>query len=324
MRVHPKTMEAVAPRPRHHPTGDVPISVIVLTCNEEKNLEACLKSVQGLCREVSVVDSGSTDGTAAIANRFGAKLVYHSFQGHARQWNWALRNLPLSSEWTLCLDADQRLTPELRDEIQRAIASAAPDVDGFYMKRRQVFLGKWIRHGAYYPKSYLKLMRRAKAWSDEREYLDFRFYVKGKVGYLHHDLIEDNCKDHDLAVWVQKHVSFAAKQAREEFDRQNGKVKGFATSPALFGNPDQQTLWLKTLWYRLPLFLRPVLYFIYRYFFRLGFLEGKEGFIFHFLHAFWYRLMVDVELDKLRRVAREPGRIQKEAWLADSASGTKF
>jgi hypothetical protein len=169
------------------------------------------------------------------------------------------------------------------------------------MKRRQVFLGRWIRHGAYYPKYYLKLLRRKNAWSDEREYLDFRFYARGRVAYLRHDLIEDNRKDYDLSVWIQKHLSFAVKQSLEEFHRQKGNVKGFAVTPAFFGNPDERTLWQKCLWYRLPLYFRPVLYFTYRYFFRLGFLDGKEGFIFHFLHAFWYRLMVDIQLDKLQQ-----------------------
>jgi glycosyltransferase involved in cell wall biosynthesis len=277
------------------------LSVVILTYNEEKNLEACLRSLRGLARECFVVDSGSTDGTGPIAESLGVEVVHHVFEGHARQWNWALRNLPLSFEWALCLDADQRLTPELREEIRLVLESPPAEVDGFYMKRRQVFLGRWIRHGAYYPKYCLKLLRHRSAWSDEREYLDFRFYVKGHVAYLRHDVIEDNRKDYDLSVWTHKHLSFVMKQSLEEFHRQNGKVRGFAIRPELLGNPDQRTLWQKCVWYRLPLYFRPFLYFAYRYFLRLGFLDGKEGFVFHFLHAFWYRLMVDTQLDRLRR-----------------------
>jgi len=276
---------------------------VVLTYNEEKNIAACLRSLEGLARQVFVVDSGSTDRTAEIARSLGAEVVYHAFEGHARQWNWALRSLPLSFEWVLCLDADQRVTAELGEEIRRALGSPGPDVDGFYMKRRLVFLGRPIRHGAHYPKYYLKLLRRSNAWSDEREYLDFRFYVKRKAAYFEHELIEDNRKDSELLVWSQKHLNFAAKQALEEFHRRKGKVRGFSAAPALLGNPDERTLWQKTVWYRLPLYVRPFLYFTYRYFFRLGFLDGKEGFIFHFLHAFWYRLMVDTQLDRLEQEA---------------------
>ncbi len=289
---------------RSQQSGAPALAAVILTMNEEKNLEACLLSLRGLTQEIFVVDSGSTDGTVAIAEGYGVKVVIHPFEGFARQWDWSLRTLPLSFDWALCLDADQRLTPELREEIRQVLPLSPSDVDGYYMKRRQIFLGRWIRHGAYYPKCYLKLLRHQNAWSDEREYLDSRFYVKGKVAYLKHDLVEDNRKDNDLPVWVQKHLSYAAKQSREEFHRRNGKVKGFAITPALFGNPDERTLWLKSLWYRLPLYLRPFVYFTYRYFFRLGFLDGKEGFIFHFLHAFWYRLMVDTELDKLQKEAQ--------------------
>ncbi len=285
-------------------TRETPLSVVVLTYNEEKNLEACLESFQGLTQEFFVVDSGSTDGTVGIAKRHGAQVVWHPFEGHVRQWNWSLRTLPFTFEWALCLDADQRLTPELREEIRYALASPPSNVDGYYMKRRQVFLGRWIRHGAYYPKYYLKLLRHRNAWSDEREYLDFRFYVRGRVAYLQHDLIENNHKDRDLSAWMLKHLSFAVKQSLEEFHRRNGKVKGFAITPGLLGSPDERTLWQKSLWYRLPLYFRPALYFLYRYFFRLGFLDGKEGFIFHFLHAFWYRLMVDIQLDRLQREAQ--------------------
>jgi cellulose synthase/poly-beta-1,6-N-acetylglucosamine synthase-like glycosyltransferase len=134
-------------RPRSERYSAAPLEVAILTYNEEKNLEACLRSLHGLAQAVFVVDSGSTDATVGIAERLGARVVYNPFEGHAKQWNWALGTLPWSFDWVLCLDADQRLTPELREEIREALSSPAADVDGFYMKRRQVFLGRWIRHG---------------------------------------------------------------------------------------------------------------------------------------------------------------------------------
>jgi glycosyltransferase involved in cell wall biosynthesis len=280
----------------------VPLSLVVLTKNEERNLRNCLESVASLCSQILIVDSGSTDATLDIAHEFGASVVNHPFENHTRQWNWALRNLPFSCEWTLCLDADQQLTPELRDEIASLFCRGEAISDnGFYLRRRQIFRGKWIRHGGYYPKHLLKLFRHELAWCDENERLDSRFYVKGKLGILKHDLIEDNQNEHNMTFWVEKHNRYANAQALEELERRNGKLS-WAIEPRFFGTPDQRTLFLRNWWYRsLPLYLRPFLLFTYRYFFRLGFLDGKEGLIFHFNQSLWFRLLVDVKLEELAR-----------------------
>jgi glycosyltransferase involved in cell wall biosynthesis len=279
-----------------------PISVLVLTYNEVRNLRACLESVSVLAGEIFVVDSGSNDGTVDVARHHGAEVITHAFETHAKQWNWALRSLPFSREWTLCLDADHRVTVELTDEIVRLFRDGVPlrEVDGFYIKRRQVFRGKWIRHGGYYPKYMLKLVRHDRSWCDERELIDFRLYVKGPTRLLRHDIIEANENEADISFWIAKHNRFASLQAKEEMRRARDKAP-WAVTPTLFGTPDQQVLWLKDRWYRMPLYVRPFFYFFYRYILRLGFLDGKEGFVFHVLQAFWYRLLVDIHLDDLRR-----------------------
>lgn len=279
----------------------LPISAIILTHNEEKNLGPSLQSLTGWIDEICVVDSGSTDATLAIAGRYGANVVHHPFETHARQWAWALENLPCKHEWILGLDADQRVTPELREELVRLFTvdqDKLKDVDGFYVKRRQIFRSQWIRHGSYYPKYLLKLFRRGKAQADEQDLIDHHFYVTGNVARLCCDIIEENQKEHDIAFWIDKHNRYAVLHAREELlRRQNGMA--WPIQPALFGSPDQRVAWLKQRWYRLPLYVRPVIYFLYRYFLRLGFLDGKQGFIFHFLQGFWYRLLVDIHLDEL-------------------------
>lgn len=306
----------------------VPLAVVVLTHNEERNLADCLGSVVGWAGQVFVVDSGSTDRTLEIVAQYGARVVMHPFEGHAKQWNWALRNLPLSYDWALCLDADHRVTPELRDEIcelfgmkykgardnQLVMKSdeRLQESDGFYIKRRQIFRGRWIRHGGYYPKYLLKLVRHGRAWSDENELLDFRLYVKGPTGTLQQDLIEDNQNELDISFWISKHNRFALLQAQEEMLRRRDGT-GWNIKPSLFGTPDQRTLWLKGLWYRMPLYLRPFLYFFYRYILRLGFLDGKQGFVFHFLQGFWYRLLVDIILDDLRRAELTGMRVTASA-----------
>jgi glycosyltransferase involved in cell wall biosynthesis len=280
-----------------------PISVVVLTWNEERNLSACLESVAGWVTEILVVDSGSTDATRAIAERFGATLVTHPFETHARQWTWALSQLPVPSDWVLALDADQRVTPELRDELRSLPAQASADAPaGYFIKRRQIFRGVWIRHGGYYPKYLLKLFRRGAVTIDEADLVDHHFSVRGATAKLAGDLVEDNRNEAAIAAWTSKHNHYAQLQARQEV-RERTEPFTFRIAP-LFGSPDARTRWVKQLWIRLPLYVRPCVYFTYRYVLRLGFLDGTAGFVFHVLQAFWYRLLVDVNVDELRRLAR--------------------
>lgn len=284
-----------------------PLSLVILTFNEEKNLERCLSSAAGWAAEIFIVDSGSTDRTVAIAERFGARVFVHPFENHSRQWKWALAELPLSHDWVLALDADQSITPELRADISRRLAewTTAGSPVGGYLNRRQVFRGRWIRHGGYYPKHLLKLFRREAVSLDEADLVDHHFIVSGPTAILNGDLVEDNRNEADIAVWIAKHNRYAVLQARDEETRWSSPD---APRGRLGGTPDERTLWMKGVWNRMPLFFRPFGYFVYRYVLRLGFLDGKEGFIFHFLQAFWYRLLVDINRDELRRASRaEPG-----------------
>lgn len=270
---------------------------MILTFDEESNLPECLASVQGL--RVLVVDSGSTDGTLSIAGSAGAEVFSHPFETHAKQWEWALAHLPLRETWVLGLDADQRVTPELRRAIEAALGDVPEEVDGFYFARRQVFRGKWIRWGGYYPKYLLKLFRRTAVRFDAADVVDHHFWVRGRTRILPGDLIEANRKEDDITVWIAKHNRYAALQAGAEERRAVPSIQ----EGRFFGSPDQRVLALKALWSRLPLFIRPFLYFGYRYIFRLGFLDGKQGFVFHFLQGFWYRLVIDIKRDELRSAA---------------------
>ena len=276
------------------------VSVIILTLNEEMNLSACLESVRQLTGGVVVVDAGSFDRTRSIAAEFGATVVEHPFQTHSQQWLWALENVAIQSEWILALDADQQLTPELAHEISRLDPSTLADIEGLYLKRRQVFRNRWIKHGGYYPKYLLKMFRRSKVVIDPNDQVDHHFYIPGRTMKLQYDMIEANRKEDDISFWIEKHNRYAALLANEEYRWRTG-ARTAAISPALNGTPDQRILALKNIWRHMPLFVRPFLYFTYRYFFRFGFLDGKQGAIFHFMQAFWFRLLVDIKLDELQR-----------------------
>jgi glycosyltransferase involved in cell wall biosynthesis len=285
-------------------TGEAPpdLAVVVLAKDEQVNLPACLSSVAGLWRQLFVVDSGSTDATVDLARAAGATVATHAFESHARQWQWALEALPIESRWVLALDADQRVTPELATSLRLAVAAPGPAV-GFYVNRRQVFRGRWIRHGGYYPMPLLKMFQRDAVSLDPDERVDHHFAVAGPVGRLAGDLIEDNGNEARIADWIAKHNRYARLQAEEELARlATGSEPG-----RLAGHRDERMRWVKARWRRLPLYVRPFLYFGYRYLIRLGFLDGREGLVFHFMQGLWYRLLVDINRDELARENDQPG-----------------
>ncbi len=286
----------------------IPLSVVVVTRNEEKNIERCLTSVHGFADQVFVVDSESTDRTREIARPYADDVVELPYD-HTRiiPWifQWALDHLPLRNEWVLILEADQALPEALKEEIAALLAPGRIDAieeSGFYIRRRQIFRGRPLRFGGYGSKYLLKLFRRSCSELDPVEQ-DTRVYVRGQVGRLRQPLEEWNLKEDAILFYLEKHLRYADAFAHEELLRRQTNLP-FKLTPRFFGTADERTLWLKTRYYRMPLFVRPCLYFLYRYFFLLGILDGGTGFLFHFLQAFWFRLVVDVRLAELLRESR--------------------
>lgn len=270
------------------------LAIVFLTFNEEKNLPKALASVKSLYAPIYIIDSFSTDNTESIAKEYNAVFIQNKFTTHTLQWKFALDQLSDEVEWVLGLDADQELLPELCDEINNTLTSEeSKNIAGYYLCRRNYFLGKWIKYGGYYPRYLLKLFRKDKAYLDESELMDHHFYVNGKTTKLKYDLIENNLKE-DLVFWKNKHIKYAELQAKEEFE------KLLKSNGSLFGNQDQRRLFLKNVWNNMPLFIRPMIYFIYRYIFLLGFLDGKTGSQFHYLQAYWYRYKVDQNIYNLK------------------------
>jgi glycosyltransferase involved in cell wall biosynthesis len=268
-----------------------PVCAIVLTYNEERNLPDCLASLDGWVDQLFVVDSGSTDRTVAIAREAGAIVVEHAFEHYGAQRNWAIDHLPIASPWTLHVDADERITPELRAAITAALARHSREssaVAGYLVSRRTMFMGRWIRHGGHYPAWHLRLTRTGAGRCEDRLY-DQHFYVSGAVQKLQGDLIDTLTPD--VATFTARHLRWAALEAAEHDAPANaaGRIRGrLATDNAI-----EQRRWLRDWYARLPLFVRPTVYFLYRYFVRLGFLDGRAGLVFHVLQGFWFRFLVD-------------------------------
>lgn len=282
---------------------ELPISVIVLTYNEEQNIARCLESVTDWAGEILVVDSGSTDATVEIARRFTDNIVSHPFVNYAAQRNWSQANLPLSFDWVFHLDAGEVVSPELAQAIQQTFAEDLPNVDGFLINRRAIFMGRWLKHGGLYPTYHLRLYRKDKGCCEEREY-DQHYRVEGAVATLAGEILDEITPT--LREWTLSHERWAGMEAREYF-RQQAAATGAnrQVQPRLFGTPIERRRWLRQNVYgNTPLFVRPFAYFFMRYFLRLGFLDGIEGLIFHVLQGFWYRFYVDAKIWEARRQAR--------------------
>jgi glycosyltransferase involved in cell wall biosynthesis len=276
------------------------VTVLFTTRNEEVNIERSLASVHGFADQVFVIDSESEDRTVEIARRYADEVRNLPYEhGRIIPWifQWGLDNLPIRNEWILILEADQALTPALKEEMAALLARPGLRENGFYLRRRQIFRGKPLRFGGYGSKYLMKLFRRGHGELDPVEQ-DTRVYVQGPVGRLKAPLEEWNRKEDAILFYLQKHLRYADAFAREELERRRHDLP-WKLAPRLFGTPDERVLWLKTRYYQMPLFVRPFLYFLYRYFFLLGILDGKTGFVFHFLQAFWFRLIVDVRLEEL-------------------------
>jgi glycosyltransferase involved in cell wall biosynthesis len=280
------------------------LNVIILTHQEELNLPHALRSLKGLDCEVFVVDSGSTDRTVEIAESFGARIVKHSFENQARQLNWALDTLPLTASWTLRLDADEHLTDDLAAEIGRVLLSAPTDTAGYLIKRRVYFWGRWIRFGGYYPTWLLRLWRTGMARSEEM-WMDEHMVVSGgSIGRLKHDFIDENHKG--LTFWIDKHNRYSDREIMSIVASSRKSTRQDV------GGAVARKRFLKIAIYgRSPLFLRAIVYGFLRYFILLGFLDGRAGFVFHFLQGFWYRLIIDAKIYE-RRINKLPRDAQTD------------
>lgn len=286
------------------------LAVLILTYNEELHIERLLDNIKSIATTIYVIDSGSTDRTLSICESFGVRIFFNKFESHSRQVNWAIKNCGIEERWTLRLDADEYLLPELKSEVSKMVSSDDDsDLNGVFLRRRNMFMGKWIRFGGYYPVRILRLWRTGFAECDGRYMDEHMKILEGSYAELNGDFIDHNLRP--ISWWIEKHNWYATKEAAEIAWNESEPVMTHIhnTDKSMEPRKDSASLptrvkIFKVLGYnQAPLLLRCGLYFFYRYFIRLGFLDGKRGLIFHFLQGFWYRVLVDVKVIEIRRLS---------------------
>ena len=270
----------------------IDVTVIILTKNEEINIKDCLESIKNFAKRVVVVDSGSNDETVSIAKAYGADVFFHEFENYANQFNWAIDNTSIDTKWTFRLDADERLTPDLCAELEEVSLSHSDDeVNGIVMEAWLYFMGRKIKHGCHNKRKIMMFKtgrgRIESRKMDEHTVLSSGASVVAKNRFIHYDF-------KDMTHWIKKMNWYATREMQDYYDFKNG-----GEAYAIEGN-DQVVSKIRKkkfgFYYKLPLFFRCWLLFIYNYIFRLGFLDGKEGFIYNYMYHRWYRTLVDAKI----------------------------
>ncbi|RYF78594.1 MAG: glycosyltransferase family 2 protein [Cytophagaceae bacterium] len=279
-----------------------PLTVLILTLNEEVNIMPCLQSVSGWASNVFVLDSGSTDNTVQLAEAGGATVFYRKFDNYAAQRNYAIHDLPVSTDWVLFLDADEYLTDSLKQCIAQAISQPSGH-NGYFIPFKFIFLDRWIRHGGYYPTYILRLFRREAVQQIDRA-MDEQITVTGTTGYISEPFVHQDRKP--VRCWYEKHARYTRFQVADLLKSDQEKTLRWADATS----QRDRKRWIKEqVWGRIPVLLRPFLYFFYRYVVLLGFLDGKAGFIYHFSHAFLYQFMIAaVYIDEHSRLSTNERR----------------
>jgi len=278
------------------------ITAIILTYNEELHIARCIKSIENAVDDIVIVDCYSSDKTVEIVSQFPKVRVFqHKWLNYATQFNWGLENCHIQSDWIWRIDADEYIDDELGRNVRNTIDTVEEDISGIYVKRKIVFMGKALMHGTWYPRWNLKVFKRGigeceNRWMDEHIKL-----TSGNTVQVEGNQIDDNLNS--LTWWTEKHNSYATREMVDMLCMEYGIGTSNEVQAKLLGTSEQRLRWLKIRYLKLPFFLRPFINFIYRYIFRLGFLDGKQGFIWHFLQGFWYRFLVDAKIWELKNTS---------------------
>ena len=277
------------------------LTTIILTYNEEIHIRRCLENVCPISKRVIVVDSLSTDRTIEICKEFdNVEVVVHKYPGNqAEQFNWALGHLEINTEWILRLDADEYLFPELIEELHNTIPTLPKNITALSLSRARAFMGKRLKHGIVKSVRLVRCFRTGKACYEQRLMDEQLVVLEGETKEMKGEFIDDNIMP--LHFFIAKHNDYALREAIDQLNSmlnltdEKSMKRNLSKDVQLKRNK-------KNLFGKLPLFWRSFAYFCYRYFFKFGFLDGKEGFVWDFFQGFWYRVLVDTKLFEIQKV----------------------
>lgn len=274
------------------------LTVLILTKDENKHIARCLENISQLTSKIYVIDCFSTDGTQEIARSYGAEVVEHEWPGNqAEQFNWALETLPIKTEWIMRIDADEYLMPGLIDEVKTKLPAIQDGINGIVFNRRHIFLDRWMK-GGIYPVKMLRTFRRGHAICEQRLMDEHIVLTDGTSIDFENDFCDHNLNN--ISWFCKKHVDYAVREAAEMLDLEYNLSESYNLDTGL--SPQALTKRKKKHSYaKKPLFWRSAAYFIYRYFLKGGWKDGKEGFIFTFIQGWWYRTLVDVKIFEIKR-----------------------
>ena len=269
----------------------ISLTSIILTFNEELHIERCLKNVCLISEKVYVIDCFSKDRTCEIASKFeNVEVVQHEWPGNqAAQFNWFIDNHEIASDWILRLDADEYLSGEAVKEIAETLPSLPQDVTGCVMKRDIIFLGRRIKHGKLKTIKLLRIWRTGKGRIENREMDEHAILTEGRSIELKNWFFDDNLNGIDA--WIRKHLDYANRESKSQLLNETTTTEATATD---MGARNKQ----KSRYYSLPKFWRGFMFFVLRYIFLGGFLDGKQGFVWNFMQCWWYRTLVDVKIEE--------------------------
>lgn len=292
----------------------VDLTVIILTYNEERHIVRAIDSVKGFARRIVVVDSYSSDATVDLARGQGAEVLQNRFVNQARQFNWAMEHAGLDSAWLMRLDADEVIEGDLGAEIARELPALGPEVVGVNLKRKHIFLGRWIRHGGRYPLVLLRIWRTGHGrvedrWMDEHVVVGAGRIVTFGGGFADHNL-------NDLSYFTDKHNKYSTREAIEAIGRRR-RLFEQRDSGLEHGGSAQARLKRRIknhVYNKIPYPISATAYFLFRMIFQLGVLDGRAGLVYHGLQGLWYRFLVGAKVAEYE--AQLAGIQGKDALLA--------
>lgn len=280
------------------------VTFIILTYNEEIHIRRCLENVSPIAQDIVVIDCLSTDKTQEICHEFNnVKVIEHPWPGNqATQFNWALDNVEIKTSWIFRLDADEYLTSELIEEMQVKLPKMNPDVSTVVLPLGRAFQGRVLKHGIVNGIKMIRLFRTGKVRYEQRLMDEHLQVLQGETAEFQGKFVDDSLIG--IRAFVAKHNSYSDREAALLLDAEFGLTEIPKNDNPSYAEEVAAKRKQKEKYAKMPLFWRSIGYFCYRYFVKLGFLDGKEGFMWDFFQGLWYRMLVDAKVFEARKFAQ--------------------